>query len=82
MWAKMADALLLPWIDLNEAIVVGAVTFHPFDVALELAGENAQALREYGSIYIDGCRLPLAIEHGENSLPIIRVGPGTHMEGP
>lgn len=67
----MKGALFLPWIDLSEVVTVGDVTFYSFADALQLAGKNGRALHDYGSIYVDGYTLPLAIERAE-SVPRLR----------
>ncbi|HEY1654764.1 MAG TPA: hypothetical protein VGF86_06610 [Candidatus Tumulicola sp.] len=57
--------LFLPWVQLENLIVVGDVTFHPFAEALALAGKRRAQLELFGSIYVDGYTLALACErHG------------------
>lgn len=60
-----STVLLLPWVHLENPIVVGNVTFHPFAEALSLAGGRRAQLKLFGSIYVDGYTLALACERSE-----------------
>jgi hypothetical protein len=70
---NMTSAVLfLPWVQIENPIVVGDVTFHPFAEALALAGERREQLELFGSIYVDGYTIALACERRE---PVSRLRP-------
>src|ERR1700686_4626404 len=60
-----STVLFLPWVQIENSIVVGDVAFYPFAEALTLAGERRAQLKLFGSIYVDGYTLALASEPGE-----------------
>lgn len=60
-----SSVLFLPWVHIQEPILVGDVTFHPFVKALALADGRRAQLELFGSIYVDGYTLALALQRGE-----------------
>ena len=60
-----STVLFLPWVQIENPIVVGDVIFYPFAEALTLAGERRAQLKLFGSIYVDGYTLALASERRE-----------------
>lgn len=60
-----STVLFLPWVQIEQRIVVGDVTFHPFAEAISLAGERRAQLKLFGSIYVDGYTLALACKRRE-----------------
>ena len=60
-----STVLFLPWVQIENPIVVADVTFHPFAEALALAGKRREQLELFGSIYVDGYTLALASERRE-----------------
>jgi hypothetical protein len=67
-----SNVLFLPWVPIDHAITLGDVTFHPFADALDLAGGRRDQLELFGSIYVDGYTLALAVQRGE---PAPRIYP-------
>jgi len=60
-----STVLFLPWVQIQESITLGDVTFHPFADALAAAGDRRAQLESFGSIYVDGYTLALAVERRE-----------------
>ena len=60
-----SSVLFLPWVQIENPIAVGDVTFYPFAEALSLAGERQAQLELFGSIYVDGYTFALVCERGE-----------------
>lgn len=63
--------LLLPWIQLDEPLFIGAVTILPFPEALRKAASRAEQLAVLASIYVDGYTLRLAIQRNE-AIPFLK----------
>lgn len=67
-----STVLLLPWVQIERPFTVGDIAFHPFADALAFAGERRRQLELFGSIYVDGFTLALAVQRSE---PVPRIHP-------